>query len=638
MISMLKKKLYLIYALVMGICSGYAVMLYFAVISRSKAPLNAGDNFWLFVVFFAFFAKLLQDREGKRINNIYLLVSAIGAVAFIVGENFYCSSEPNAMKNILNQNSLVICLACLGYVFLIYFILVFLEKIMDNNIVGEQSYSKLFSKPFWKISIIIFFAWLPYVIGLFPGTIDYDGLYQLRQAMGYDPYTNFSPIFTTILWKLLFTFGQRIGNSENMGLFFCAMFQVFCAIFVLAYMFVRMEKCNIKKWVRTVILLWTCFFSVLPTHALYLNKDSLYSICVLWWVLILTKFCNKHEKKNFLAYVALALSSLLVCLIRHNGIVVVMPTYIVLFSVLLISYLRSREQKNELHEIGRIAGISMLVCVIYFGFTFAVIPVLNIQQQPMRQGFSLLFQGTARYAKYYGNEISEEELDILARVFDTIEREEIITTLSEIYDPETLDSVVRKAKFYNDNYSEFFGLVIKQFIRHPKCYVSAFLNNFYGYFFPYFGSHEGTKGIYGSCCAWQVVPYWPYENDFAGIHDGSYEELREKLKEWTAFKENLPGVGFLYNVGSYFWVMLICCAFIIDKKQYSKLVLLFPSLCTFAVCLISGMNGMVRYALPLFWLNPVLIIWTNMPEQENRGEKTEIIEDSGKDIDIAAQV
>lgn len=611
MVSILKKKLYLIYAFVMGICIGYAVMLYFAVISRSKAPLNAGDNLWLFVVFFAFFAKLLQNREEKRINKIYLLISAIGALAFMVGENFYCSSEPNAFRNILDQSSLVVCFSYFGYLFILYFILIFLEKIMVSDVSEEQNHSNIFSKPLWKISIIISFAWLPYMIGLFPGVIDWDALLQLRQAMGYDPLNNFSPVFTTMLWKTLFMLGRKIGNSDNMGLYFCAMFQVICAIFVLAYMFVRMEKCNIKKWMRITTLLWACFFSVLPTHAMHINKDSLYSIYLLWWVLLLTKICNKHEKKNLGDYVALTFSSLLVCLIRHNGIVIVVPTYVAFIIVGLVSYLKNREQKNVLLEAGRIAGISMLVCAIYFGFTFAVIPVLNIQQQPMRQGFSLLFQGTARYAKYYGNEISEEELDVLARAFDAIEREEIITTLSEIYDPENLDPVVRKAKFYNDNYSEFFGLVMKQFIRHPKCYVSAFLNNFYGYFFPYFGSYEGTKGIYGSCCAWQVVPYWPYENDFVGIHDGSYEELRETLKGWTAFKENLPGVGFLYNVGSYFWVMLICCAFILNKKQYDKFVVLLPSLCTFAVCLISGMNGMARYALPLFWLNPVLIIWTN---------------------------
>ena len=51
-----------------------------------------------------------------------------------------------------------------------------------------------------------------------------------------------------------------------------------------------------------------------------------------------------------------------------------------------------------------------------------------------RKCFSLPFQQTARYVKEYGDEISEEEREIIAKVLD-------YDSLAEIYEPMTADPV-----------------------------------------------------------------------------------------------------------------------------------------------------------------------------------------------------
>lgn len=59
---------------------------------------------------------------------------------------------------------------------------------------------------------------------------------------------------------------------------------------------------------------------------------------------------------------------------------------------------------------------------------------LSCGKDSPKEMFSLPFQQTARYVKEYGDEISEEEREIIAKVLD-------YDSLAEIYEPMTADPV-----------------------------------------------------------------------------------------------------------------------------------------------------------------------------------------------------
>lgn len=71
---------------------------------------------------------------------------------------------------------------------------------------------------------------------------------------------------------------------------------------------------------------------------------------------------------------------------------------------------------------------------MYLGYNKVLLPSLEIANTSVREMLSVPFQQTARYAKYYGDEISEEDKEIIDKVLG-------YDDLGERYEPDLSDKV-----------------------------------------------------------------------------------------------------------------------------------------------------------------------------------------------------
>lgn len=88
-----------------------------------------------------------------------------------------------------------------------------------------------------------------------------------------------------------------------------------------------------------------------------------------------------------------------------------------------------------------------------------------------------------------------------------------------------------------------------------------------------------------------------------------YQEFRDYYKDMEGIVARLPIIGMLYSCGLHTYILIGCFAVLCHLKKRKGLVILFPSVVTVVMCLMSPVNAYERYMLPVMALLPVNIAW-----------------------------
>lgn len=135
---------------------------------------------------------------------------------------------------------------------------------------------------------VIFFLWFPVFLAYYPVLFNYDVANQFAQILN-DSYNTFHPLAHTLLCKLFFQVGQRIG-SVNTGFALYSVFQMLVLSGCIAYSihFLVKNKCN--KRICFVIVLWFGLFPANPILAISMTKDVLFSAFFLMTVVLMVEW------------------------------------------------------------------------------------------------------------------------------------------------------------------------------------------------------------------------------------------------------------------------------------------------------------------------------------------------------------
>lgn len=447
----------------------------------------------------------------------------------------------------------------------------------------------LFEEHAWAAPFVCMVAaWIPYVIFLFPGTISWDGMEALTSAFRYMEWTNHHPFFSSGLMRAAIEIGRALGN-ENIGFFLYTFCQLLLQSGLFAAVFCLMKKMKVPYIIRILTLVWFAFFSVWPTNGYAMNKDSMYYIVFLAFML-LTSFLlktNEFQKGKALFYTVYFISMLSVCLFRNNGI------YVLILSLPFVAVVGTRRRRKEI-------GCLILALLLFWGaYQKLLLPGLDISPGSSREMFSIPFQQTARYVKEHGNEVTGEEARAIAAILD-------YENLAQLYEPELSDNVKWT---YNDNAVteeklSYFKVWFQQFLKHPVTYFDATLNNIYRYFDP--TQEEFYKGVSGEYEISGPDFYYKY---FSFQQNESFQEERKMLRGIAESVKRIPGVGMIYGTGLYTWILLAIFGAFVVKKKYHAMVLSVPLLVSLLVCIASPVNGCQRYMLPILVSLPVLVCW-----------------------------
>ena len=369
--------------------------------------------------------------EKRTINILSILYSLF----IIIGLSFMVNGDFSLITNSI-INILISTISFIMLFFLFKYILILLSKYLDKYKFPDSNPQNklliLFDKhPILFSIIVMFICWLPYIIAYYPGIINKDNVFQIKQYFGIDNkysyyvnlidstqiITNHHPYFHTILLGTCIKIGKELF-STNFGFFLFTILQASTFIFTLSYSIYYLKKNNINYHYRLILLMIYSFVPFFPFYAITLVKDSLYTCYFLLYLIILHS--TLKEGITIKKSIQIIIIAVLLFLFRNNGIY----TFLLSFPFLLIN--------NK--KVGKYLIIILIVFGSYKTYNNIILPSLKVTPTSIREALSIPFQQTARYINYHEKDLSEKDKKIINNVLN-------YKKIKKNYKPELSDPV-----------------------------------------------------------------------------------------------------------------------------------------------------------------------------------------------------
>lgn len=470
-------------------------------------------------------------------------------------------------------------------VYTIYHMMIY-KKWENPILINSKICTLIFDrKPWLIVSGLLFLFWLPYLIAFFPGAVTWDGLRQLDFYIGSLEWTKFHPVFSTWLMGSIVTLGQGLFHSDNAGVFLYTILQVLCTVLCLGYGMTVLRKWGTPYLFRICILLFFALCVMWPGYAYAYIKDTSFMLAAFIHSILLFEAALEKEQFSLYKWGIIALSGLAICLLRNNGIynlVLSVPAILLFF-------------KSQRKTVFLCFGSAILVFLL---FDYVYVPSKGIGKGDVAEMLSIPFQQTARYVKYYGDEVTPEEEATIRAVLD-------YDSLADIYEPEVSDPVKGSyARVRQDGRDliPYFQTWVKQLMKHPMVYIEATANNIYGYFYPLYRPREIAH--YGI-----VQDTYVNRGDFQFTVPNEDSFLYKFLCDNIQQQPQYPIVGLLYTTGFWNWLLLIGTVFLCIIKKWRYVALTVPLWLTLLVCLASPVNAYMRYLISNVMILPFYGAW-----------------------------
>lgn len=555
----------------------------------------------LTLVFCAFLYVILQkcDKiDDKRLKICAFIISCIFATIQIVG---YSLNTYLDLSNIISSKIALFknMIKWTGYVIIFYSFVVILfnyitkvsTKIKDKEYISRSFFTNN-KKSFFICMVIIFLAWLPYLLRYFPGIATADSMSQVLQALDIIKLNNHHPIAHTGLIWIGISIGKLLGNY-NVGIAIYSIVQMLIMAAIFSFAIYYMAKKNVPIIFRGISLM---FFALYPVNALYsitMWKDIIFSGSVLLVVISITEIITNKEEffSKKLNLVFFTLEIILMIVFRNNGI------YVAIFTIPFLALIAKKYFKHLLI-------IFCAVLAVYVVFKGPIFSIFNIKDASVREALSIPLQQFARIASNR-EDITQEEKDAIYNFLP-------IENYKELYIPTLSDPIKAELneEYFKENKIEFIGLWVKLVVKYPIDAIESFLCNSYGYWYPEAQNWVVSRKIYkGSVEGGTEIPIDVYQTP---IIQGKLVSVVDSFIE----RRNIPIVSLLFSIGFVFWIILAFIAYIIYKKDYKMLVAYIPILVLWLTCIASPVYCEYRYIYSMFITLPITMAIVNMKIEE----------------------
>lgn len=533
---------------------------------------------------FLFLWILISKVTKKSMDVVSLVLAVLFALCTLFGKSYTLYNSWNVIFG--NECQMIVALIILcGYTFLFYALLCLVYSFLDEKNVRIDNQSNWKFKPV-KYEIIVFLliliCWSPYIYVFFPGSVPHDGYYQLNMAYGVNPASNHHPWLSTMVLGAITSIGCKL--SDNLGIFLYVLLQsVFCAA-AFAVVCGKIAKYLICKWIKVFPVI---FFSIIPVWGAYAQtvmKDVMYyGAFALFGVFYIEIIESKKTLNGWKWGIFVGLCIFLVQY-RNEGIYIIVPSILLLLWCVIDGKIK-------------IVISASVVILAHLFFSSVVLPGMNVAPGSKREMLSVPFQQTARYVHNYPDEVTDDEIAVINKILN-------YEAIKEKYNPINADPV--KNTFHSKQNAELVAYAKiwwKHFKIHPECYVQATLNNCFGYFYPgYIQNSISNMQFYI-----KGEPIVTGDFDIYYVHG---DNIRNWLSKYSLLWFKLPGLSLLMYPGTYSWLMLMCLGDLIRKRKIRECSAALPIALTTAICMISPVNGYLRYALPIMAFMPLFLIFT----------------------------
>lgn len=544
--------------------------------------------------------------SGKR-NIPVTILSYLFGLFTVVGTSFHIAGNSSLIVGVSNGQMLKAILWYFSLVVLYYYLLSWL--FLQFNLLDWKEHRSEPTKVFGLTFLILCLAYIPYTIASYPAIFNWDECNQILSthpelgivAPGYlnghllneHVYLNeHHPLAHTLLLKVFIDAGQKWFHSANLGVFVQVLFQMLFVFSAISYLISTLSKYRFLSKKMYIALL--CYFILVPrinNYMMVTAKDVIYAACLIYFTCFLFQIMT-DENRHPLLFVGTGVSSLGLFLFRNEG------RYLLVFTFLFILIM----EKGVLRKTAITGLIGTVVLTVVL--SSVILPHFNVNKGSKREMLSVPFQQTARYVTEFGDEVTDHEKQVIDHLLK-------YDTIPERYDPNRSDSI---KNCFNENttaedlisYVKVWG---KMGLKHPGCYIGAFVNNYYQYYWP--GDtrldcrgYEFTELRFADLSA-QMEPIgyrFYYPDALNGFRNG-YESLREAIAHYAP-------VSIFDTPVFYTWVLIILLAYCIYKRNRGAFLLQVYPLGVLIMCNLSPCNGyFARYQYPDIMALPALLLF-----------------------------
>lgn len=418
---------------------------------------------------------------------------------------------------------------------------------------------------------LLFSAFFPTFLALFPGTFGYDAPVQAAQYFGEMPLTAANPLLHTYLLGTFLILGERLLGSAAAGLALFMLTQVLLITQVLAKSFLFLKRIHTPFTAIAAGLLWVLFNPTLHVLSFNATKDILFGVCLLHFLLDLFSVVFGVNKNDF----CLILSGVFMCLMRNAAIYLIAA----MIFVMLLSVRRFRKTILSLCAVFTVSWL--------FSLFFSC--VLHIPSGDTRENLSLPIQQLAavHYAFYYEAEPVSLTAEQLEAAKELIPEESLAS-----FQPDTVDPI--KSAFCTEAFladpQKYITLYLQTGIQNPRIYVRAFRN----LTFPYLNMSKSIRR------------HLSLEETFPGISHvqissygflPSYRRFLERQIETEHY--------FLLQPGLSIYLMVIGAGLSINRRDLNIFLCILP-VALYFLGLLLGPVALLRYLYPMMLATPLL--------------------------------
>lgn len=417
------------------------------------------------------------------------------------------------------------------------------------------------------------------LLAYWPGILVSDSMVQWNQAQT-GVFDDWHPAYNTIYIFLL----TKIWNNPGFVLFI----QCLIMSLTVGYFFSRLDK--YYKVNKYFLLISSAIFAIIPLNfnfAVTLLKDTMYSTFVILLTAFVIDIVNDKEFFNKkLKCTILLIVCLLISLFRHNGILVVALTGI----VLIIIY---RKKLTPYIIFG-----SWLV--IYLVMTTIGFKILNIMPNSYANKYGPVSHIMARMLNTEGVEFSEEDMEILSKYVDV---EKLKTTYNQYNMDYSINS--QNIEELKNGGNEYLKFGIKKSMEYPIVVIKHYikLTSFLYSPWPFDGSF--TVGMFTE------TDLWVYEEKYPNLNENSkIPSLLPHLKNI----ENKYQTGTLGTItmrpALYMYLSIIMIVIIaVIKKNKKILLIILPTIFNTISLAPAIPVAMTRYVYATMFGFACVLVW-----------------------------
>lgn len=604
--------------------------------------------------------KFLNVNKNNIISTVAKIFNLLYAVVLAIFLDYGVLFSENSVNTYIYSKLRlgVVGINIIGISMIFYLLIESIEiflltKSMTKNI-SINNY--IFS--FWKYFFFLFVCWLPYIIILYPGTINHDFINQLNEFFGHgswvrDDYpigwylirenpfsiTNQHNFFVTLFYGFNFKVGLTVFHSVGAGMFINTLVQIILMISVLTYSLLTFYRLGMSKKILNFFADFMAFFPMLPVICVFLTKNNLYTPFILLSILLVANALNDKQlfknKKWWLFFIVSMMGQLMT---EKYAIYIVFVVGI----IIMITQLKVR--------IARELSLTMIGSVI----TFVVIQSLlfNILKVPNGdpiEGQAVMIQSTALYVKEFPKDITKDR-------YNTINKAFAVKNLPKLYSPGISDPVkssggkkigLEKNGTFNQHlnkqwvegykyrsvtkkeYDDYKKVWLKLALRHPEIVFIAFMNQSYRYLDIVSTQGTATSGWSAPYDSINVAQF-PIEliiNKKLTIINYTNYFVKTRAAIVTIYNIlcKIPPFSLLLNGNIFIFVTILIFLVLIAAKMYEKSMLIFSFLLQVPIFMLSPVNGSQRYMYPFFFATIIMIglayCWLSLSKRKNRKVK-----------------